>query len=183
MNDSPYIKATKEWFEKFVLALNLCPFAHNPAQKGQIRFVLSEAKDPDALVRDLLPQLMFLYDHDPSEWETTLLVHPHCMGDWEDFWDFLGFVEELIDDAGLTGVFQVVGFHPDYLFGGEDPSDASHFTNRSPFPMMHILREESLSEAADGPLDVEAIPVENIRRLRDLGRQVLEKKLLEWKQV
>lgn len=179
MINSPYIKSTQTWLEKFVLGLNLCPFAHKPFKQGQIRFVLSEAKDADALVRNLLPELMFLYDHDPEEWETTLLVHPHCMQEWDDFWDFLGIVEELIDEAGLTGVFQVVGFHPDYLFGGEDPEDASHFTNRSPFPMMHILREESLSAAADGALDVEKIPEENIRRLRDLGRGILEKKLNE----
>lgn len=177
MNDSPYIKATKTWLEKFVLALNLCPFAHKPFQEGQIRFVLSEAKDTDSLVRDLLPELMFLFDNDPKDWETTLLVHPHCLHAWDDFWSFLEIAEEIVDEAGLTGVFQLVGFHPDYLFGGEDPTDSSHFTNRSPFPTIHILREESLSEAADGPMDTEAIPVENVKRLRELGRGVLEKKL------
>lgn len=183
MNDSSYIKATQQWVEKFVLALNLCPFAHKPFQEDRIRYVLTESQNADGLVRALLPELMFLFDNDPQDWETTLLVHPHCLQDWEDFWDFLGIVEELIEEAGLAGVFQVVGFHPDYLFEGEEPGDASHYTNRSPFPMMHILREASLSEAADGALDVEGIPVENVKKLRDLGRGILEKKLVKLREL
>jgi hypothetical protein len=183
MSDSPYVQATKKWFEKFVLALNLCPFAHKPAQEGKIRFVMSEARNADQLVRTLLPELMFLYDHEPDEWETTLIVHPHCLNNWDDFWDFLGIVEELIDEAGLTGIFQVVGFHPDYLFGGEEPGDASHFTNHSPFPTMHILREESLSGAVESHPDVEGIPVANVKKLRELGTGILGKKLKELQEL
>ncbi len=177
MSENPYLKATRQWVEKFVIGLNLCPFARHPFQQGRIRFVLSEAQDENQLVRDLLTEFLFLYDAEPSVWETSLLVHPHCLKKWEDYWDFLEIAEELLDEAGLTGVFQLVGFHPDYLFGEEDPADASHYTNRSPFPLIHILREESISQAVDTHPDIDKIPVENVKKLRELGKSILEKKL------
>jgi hypothetical protein len=177
MQTDPYLKATDAWLQDFVLKLNLCPFAHQPYQQGRVRFALSEAQQFDTLAKELLQELLLLYQADPKEWETTLLVHPHCLNSWEEFLEFWGLAEYLIAEAGLEGEIQVVGFHPDYQFGEEAPEDPSHFTNRSPFPMLHLIREASLSQAVASHPEPDMIPIHNIEKLQKIGREELEKRL------
>lgn len=163
------LQATRNWVERFVIGLNLCPFAGVPAAAGRIRYVVSAAKDIDILYQDLLTELAFLVDADVEEVETTVLVHPHVLQDFEQYLDFLAIVDEALEAADLEGILQVASFHPDYQFEDAPADDVSHYTNRSPYPMLHILREDSLSAAIDLHPDVEGIPARNVEKMRVMG--------------
>lgn len=168
--DDP-LAATREWVERFVVGLNLCPFAGAVAAQGRIRYVLSQAQDIDVLYQDLLGELALLVDADPDAVETTLLVHPWVLQDFEQYLDFLALVEEALEEAGLEGMVQVASFHPDYQFEGEAADDPSNLTNRSPYPMLHLLREASITTALEHYPDPEMIPVRNVEKLRKLHGQ------------
>ncbi len=161
--------ATRLWVERFVIGLNLCPFAGAVAADGRIRYTLSSATDIDVLYQDLLAELAFMVDADPQAVETSVLVHPLVLQDFEQYLDFLEIVDEALEESGLDGILQVASFHPDYQFEGPDAADVSHYTNRSPYPMLHILREDSLSNAIDNYPDPEGIPERNVQKMRDLG--------------
>jgi hypothetical protein len=163
------LKATRQWVERFVIGLNLCPFAGAAATGDRIRYVLSEARDIDVLYQDLLQELSLLVETDVAQVETTVLVHPHVLEDFELYLDFLEIVEEALEEAELEGILQVASFHPQYQFEDTEADDVSNYTNRSPFPMLHILREESLSTAIDHYPDPEGIPARNIQKMHDLG--------------
>ncbi|HEX2899459.1 MAG TPA: DUF1415 domain-containing protein, partial [Bacteroidia bacterium] len=130
--------------------------------------VLSEARDIDILYQDLLREMAHLMEVDPEEVETTVLVHPWVLNDFEEYLDFLEIVEEAIEEAELDGILQVASFHPKYQFEGPPADDPSHRTNRSPYPMLHILREESLTAALDNYPDPENIPERNIAKMREM---------------
>lgn len=174
-----YIKQTERWLQHFVIALNLCPFASVPFKKGQVKLVLEESEDPDALVNTFLQELNYLYQIDPAKTETTLIIHPHVFTNFLDYNDFLGVAEDLLEEAGLAGIFQLASFHPDYEFAGSSLNDPANYTNRSPFPMLHLLREESVSKAVDYFPNPENIPDVNVERLRNMG---VEKIKACWKQ-
>jgi hypothetical protein len=174
-----YIKQTEQWLEHFVIALNLCPFASVPFKKGQVRLVLEESEDPDVLVNTFLQELNYLYQTDPAKTETTLIVHPNVLTDFLDYNDFLGVAEDLLEDAALSGILQIASFHPKYQFAGSPVDDPANYTNRSPFPMLHLLREDSISKAVDHFPDPERIPEVNMERLRRMG---VEKIKACWKQ-
>lgn len=161
--------ATRHWLEAAVIVLNLCPFAKAALQKEQIRFVVSSAPDPETLARELVVELQRLADSDPEELETTLLVHPQVLQDFADFNDFLDVADGLLESLALDGELQVASFHPDYRFDGEDPDDVSHCTNRSPYPTLHLLREESIDRAVAAFPDAATIYEKNIETLRRLG--------------
>ena len=160
---------TLGWLEQAVIGLNLCPFATSVYVNSQVRVVVSTAKHLDAFLDELDVELLLLCDTPVQEIETTLLVHPHLFPDFLVFNDFLNIVDDVVAEHELEGVLQVLPFHPEILFGGEDETDMSHYTNRSPFPMLHLLREDSLSQAIDAHGDTDAIPERNKQVLRDLG--------------
>ena len=170
MHDVDAVKAqTLHWLEQAVIGLNLCPFAKAAYAKNQVRVVVSSAKHLDAFLDELDAELLLLRDTPAAELDTTLLVHPHLFPDFLVFNDFLNIVDDVVAEHELEGVVQVVAFHPEFLFGGEDEADMSHYTNRAPFPILHLLREDSLSKAIDAHGDTEAIPQRNKAVLRDLG--------------
>lgn len=160
---------TLHWLEQAVIGLNLCPFAKAVYKRGQLRLVVSAAKHLDGFLDELDAELALLQHTPASEVDTTLLVHPGLFPDFLEFNDFLNIVDDIVLEHGLEGVIQVAPFHPEFLFGGEDEADMSHYTNRAPFPMLHLLREDSLSAAIDAHGDTEAIPERNKAVLRELG--------------
>lgn len=163
------IAATREWVDKAVIGLNLCPFAKSVQVKGQVRYVLSVATTPEALLVDLDRELRHLAAVDPETTDTTLLVHPQVLQDFLDFNDFLGPAEALLAERGLDGVLQIASFHPRFQFAGTAPDDISNFTNRSPFPTLHLIREASIDRAVEAFPEAEAIFERNIEMLEKLG--------------
>ena len=163
------IAATRTWLERAVIGLELCPFAKPVFVKEQIRYVVSEARDVEALLGDLLDELSRLADADPARIETTLLIHPRVLSDFLDYNDFLDVADLALDQLDLVGELQVASFHPDYLFAGNEPDDLANYVTRSPYPMLHLLREASVERAVEVFPDASQIVDENKRTLRALG--------------
>ena len=164
------IAATRHWLEAAVIGLNLCPFARAVHLKQQIRWVQSPARDAQGLLDNLVHELRFLAAADPGKVETTLLIHPHALNDFLDYNDFLDVADAAVEDLGLAGVLQVASFHPDYRFEGTAADDVGNLSNRSPHPMLHLLREDSVARAVAAFPDAAAIYERNIETLRRLGR-------------
>jgi hypothetical protein len=163
------LAATKEWLEKAVIGLNLCPFAKAVYIKEQIRYVVSEAEAPEALLADLLVELRALAAADPDQIDTTLLIHPQVLDDFLDYNDFLDVAEAAIVDLGLEGVIQIASFHPEYQFVDTEPDDIENYTNRSPYPILQLLRESSVERAVATLPDTAEIYERNIATMRRLG--------------
>lgn len=163
--------ATRTWLEKAVIGLNLCPFAKAPHLGGRIRYAVSLAETPDELRADLVDELETLAAADPEEIETTLLIHPRVFADFLDYNDFLEVADETLEDLGLVGEIQVASFHPRYQFAGTEPDDIENYTNRSPYPMLHLLRESSVDAAVAAFPDTEQIYERNIETMRALGHE------------
>ena len=153
-----------------MIGLNLCPFAENPYRGNRVRFIISEQRSAAGLLEDLRAELQTLAAADPKEIETTLLIHPWVLADFTEYNDFLEVCEAAVAELDLEGELQVASFHPQYQFAGTQPDDIENFTNRSPFPMLHLLREESVSNAVESG-DTEQIYERNIDSLRRLGRE------------
>jgi uncharacterized protein len=173
-NDS-VIGATRAWLEKVVIGLNLCPFAKAVYLKNQVRFVVSRARNSDALLEELERELNFLAQVDLAQIDTTLLIHPDVLTDFLDYNDFLDVCDSVVEELELAGVLQVASFHPHYQFADTEADDVTNFTNRSPFPTLHLLREESVTRAVETFTDVDGIYQKNIATLRRLGKEKLEK--------
>ena len=167
--DDPFIVETRAWVERVVIGLKLCPFAPAPALKGLIRYATSEVETPEALLEDLATELQHLVASPPEEVETTLLVHPQVLQDFHDFNDFLEIADEALRIWGLEGEIQIASFHPQYQFAGTDPDDIGNATNRSPYPMLHLLREQSIARAVDAFGDTRSISAANLETLEKLG--------------
>ena len=167
--DDPFIVETRAWVERVVIGLKLCPFAPAPALKGLIRYAMSEAETPEALLEDLATELQHLVASPLEEVETTLLVHPQVLQDFHDFNDFLEIADEALRMWGLEGEIQIASFHPQYQFAGTDPDDIGNATNRSPYPMLHLLREQSIARAVDAFGDTRSISAANLETLEKLG--------------
>ncbi|MFY9510719.1 MAG: DUF1415 domain-containing protein [Rubrivivax sp.] len=163
------LAATQQWLERAVIGLNLCPFAKAVHLKQQIRWVESSAQDPEALLADLVHELQWLAAADPKAVDTTLLVHPQVLQDFEDYNQFLDIADTALEALGLDGVLQVASFHPDYRFDGTAAADVENFSNRSPHPMLHLLREDSIERAVAAFPDAAEIYERNIDTLRRLG--------------
>ena len=166
--DDP-VAATRRWLQRAVIGLNLCPFAKAVHVRNQVRYVVSEATTPVNLLADLMRELEFLQAADPEMVETTLLIHPGVLGDFLDYNDFLDEADAALEALGLEGELQVASFHPDYVFAGSDADDPANCTNRSPYPMLHLLREDSVSRAVEAFPDPELIVERNIDTLDQLG--------------
>lgn len=167
--DAAAVDATRVWLEKAVIGLNLCPFAKAVHVKRQIRYVVSHAETEEALLADLMHELQLLASADPGDIETTLLIHPRVLGDFLDYNDFLDLADGAVEELGLDGFLQVASFHPDYQFADSEPDDIGNYSNRSPFPTLHLLREESVDKAVAAFPDAERIYETNIATLRKLG--------------
>jgi hypothetical protein len=168
-DEAPYVDATREWLVRAVIGLNLCPFAKGVHVKDQIRYVVSLADTPEALQAELLAELKHLDEAEPELLDTTLLIHPFVLQDFLDFNDFLDVVDQTVADADLEGVLQVASFHPQYQFGGTSVDDIENHTNRSPYPVLHLLREDSIERAVAAFPDAEDIYERNMATLRKLG--------------
>ena len=160
---------TRKWIERAVIGLSLCPFAKAVHVKGQVRYVVSEATDSDALLADLERELLYLMEASPEEAETTLLIHPFVLGDFDDFTDFLDLIDVVIRMQGLSGTLQVAHFHPDYCFSDSEPGDLGNYTNRSPYPTLHLLREASIDRAVAAFPEASTIYERNIEILNRMG--------------
>ncbi len=173
------VAATRCWLETAVIGLDLCPFAEAVHRDKRIRYAVTAAEDAAALRDALAAELQYLAHADPDEVETTLLIHPRVFGDFPDYNDFLGETEALVKRLGFEGEIQVASFHPHYQFAGSTPDDVANCTNRSPYPMLHLLREASVERALDGweaaGRDPAAIYRKNIETLRALGREGWER--------
>lgn len=165
----PIITTTRAWLEQAVIGLNLCPFAKAVYHKQQIRYRHSTATDSNALLHDLCDELQTLASADPSQLDTTLLIHPHVFNDFLEYNDFLAVVDVTIANFGLEGTIQVASFHPRYQFADSAPNDIENYTNRSPYPMLHLLREASITRALAALPDADRIVEKNQETLRKLG--------------
>ncbi|AYO09205.1 DUF1415 domain-containing protein [Vibrio campbellii] len=164
-----------KWLNDVVIGLNLCPFAAKPQRNKQIKIFVSEASQEEALLEDILLQLIELSNTEPEKLETTLVVVPNML---QDFWDynlFIDWVEGLIKQQDWEGIFQVATFHPDYCFGGAEPEDDENLTNRSPYPVFHLIREESMEKVLKHYPDPESIPDTNIARVSALSAEERQK--------
>ncbi|MEG1679880.1 MAG: DUF1415 domain-containing protein [Stenotrophomonas sp.] len=163
------IAVTRNWLEKAVIGLNLCPFAKAVYVKQQVRFVLSDATTPEALLEQLAEELLLLRDTPVEQVDTTLIIHPEVLGDFLDYNDFLENADAAVEALDLQGILQVASFHPQYQFAGAAPDDVSNYTNRSPYPTLHLLREDSVERAVAAFPDPDVIVERNIATLDQLG--------------
>jgi len=165
------IAETRAWVRRAVIGLNLCPFARAVDAKDQIRYVFSDATDPETLLATLVVELQRLADTDPDVVDTTMVIHPRVFADFEDFNDFLELADAAVEDLDLDGVLQVASFHPHFQFADTEPDDITNATNRSPYPTLHLLREESVDRAVAAFPEAEAIFERNMATLEKLGPQ------------
>jgi hypothetical protein len=174
-DDEAIVAATRRWVERAVVGLNLCPFAKAVVVKEQVRYVVSPARTPEELLEQLMNELQDLADADPEQVDTTLLIHPFVLNDFLDFNEFLDVADAAIEDMKLDGDIQVASFHPDYQFADTDINDISNYTNRAPYPILQLLREESIDRAVEAIPDAAEIFEKNIETLEKLGHEGWDK--------
>ena len=160
-----------------MIGLRLCPFAASPYLRGLVRYRVSEQQSPEGLAEELVEELLHLAAADPLQCETSLLIHPHVLGDFLDYNQFLDQADSAVAALGLRGELQVASFHPAYQFAGSAPNDVENCSNRSPYPMLHLLRESSVRRAAATFPEVNEIGNRNMATLRELGAAGLQKLL------
>lgn len=171
LDEAKVLADTRRWLEKAVIGLNLCPFAKAVYVKEQVRFVVSDATTPEQLVEQLGEELVLLRDTPAEQVDTTLLVHPLVLGDFLDYNDFLDQADALVEALELDGILQVASFHPDYQFADSRPDDIENYSNRAPYPILHLLREDSVSRAVDAYPEADVIVERNYATLRKLGHE------------
>ncbi len=168
-------EAVRAWVDNLVVGLEWCPFARREVMQGTVRYVETRATTDLGLLSALAEEFRLMDEH--ADIETTLVILPHMLAGFRPYLDFMGYVDPLLDSLGRTGIYQVASFHPDYRFEGTEADDPANFTNRSPWPLLHILREDSLSEAIDGwekkHGPTSGIPERNIARTREMGSDAL----------
>ena len=163
------IEDTQQWLLQAVVGLNLCPFAKAAVVKDMLRYRVCASSEPADLLAMLREELQHLADTHPDKLDTTLLIAPKALPDFLDFNEFLGDCEQVLTDLELDGVLQVADFHPRYQFGGTDVDDIENFTNRAPYPTLHLLREASIDKAVEAYPDASLIFERNIEVLNKLG--------------
>lgn len=174
-DDEQIIAATQKWLEKAVIGLNLCPFAKAVHVKQQIRYVVSPATSPEVLLETLMNELQLLSDTDPDTIDTTLLIHPFVLTDFLDYNEFLDVADAAVEDMQLDGELQVASFHPGYQFAETDQNDISNYTNRAPYPILHLLREDSIERAVEAFPEASEIFDKNIETMEKLGHDGWDK--------
>lgn len=168
----PITKSVTQWVETVVIGLDLCPFAREELINKRIRFAVSAAITEAELLVDLQTELILLGDKEAVE--TTLLIHPQVLGNFYDYNQFLNDADKLLTKTGLEGIFQIASFHPDYQFHGTEPDDAENYTNKAPYPMLHLLREASMERAIASYPHADKIAQRNIVLMETIGRDKLE---------
>lgn len=163
------IEAMQRWLEKAVIGLNLCPFAKAVHAKKQVRFVVSAAEDLEALQQDLVKELRHLHESEPAEVDTTLLIHPWVLNDFLEYNDYLDIADATLVEMGLEGEIQIASFHPQYQFADAPADDISNYTNRAPYPVLHLLREASIERAVEAFPDASTIFERNIETMERIG--------------
>ncbi|MEM6639759.1 MAG: DUF1415 domain-containing protein [Pseudomonadota bacterium] len=172
------IADTRAWVERMVLGEGLCPYARAPWHAALVRLIESDATTEQALVHDLASEIQRMQEQGVG---TTLLIHPKALNDFPDYIAFLDIADEVLRRLGAEGELQIASFHPDYCFDGTPAEDAANYTNRSPWPMLHLLREADVAAAVARSADVGNVPERNIRHLRELGLAAISEKLAEAK--
>lgn len=169
-SDAEHIVAdTQYWLERAVIGLNLCPFAKSVFVKKQVRYALTAASTADELLAELDAEFALLAATPPAQLDTTLLIHPRAMTNFLDYHFFLAEANALLRNLDLEGVFQIASLHPQYEFAGCEPDDIANFTNRSPYPTLHLLRESSIDRAVAAFPEAESIFERNIETMQRLG--------------
>lgn len=163
------IEDTRVWLERAVIGLNLCPFAKSVHVKGQVHYVVSRAQSAQELLTELAVELKALAEHDPLTRDTTLLIAPDCLADFLAFNDFLAKADKTLRKLDLDGVLQIANLHPDYQFAGTEPDDITNYTNRSPYPTLHLLREDSIDRAVAAFPEAESIFEKNMETMERMG--------------
>ena len=161
----------RRWLERAVIGLNLCPFAKAVYARNQVRIVVSDASTERALLEQLGEEMALLRDTPAGQVDTTLLVHPQELGDFLDFNDFLDDADALVEALDLDGVLQVASFHPHYQFAGTEPDDAVNLTNHAPYPILHLLREDSVDRAVAAYPEPDSIIERNVATMQELGSE------------
>lgn len=177
MGSERVIDSVRKWVESFVVEFNFCPFVKRELVNNRIRFAVTVAATEEQLLIALQTELELLNNDESIE--TTLLIHPHVLQNFYYYNEFLSVADSLLVEMNLEGVYQIASFHPDYQFGGTDPGDVENYTNRSPYPMLHLLREDSLEKAIANYPDVDQIPTRNIELLNRLGSDKVKMILLD----
>jgi uncharacterized protein len=177
MDKQSVIEETRHWIANMVIGLNLCPFAQRVFDAGRIRYTVSDAISAKALAKALADELKVLRSTPITEIETTILIHPNALQDFFEYNEFLDVADRMITEVGLEGAIQIASFHPEYQFAETDVDAVENYTNRSPYPMLHLLREASITQAAKDPDEVDAIPLRNIETLRNLGLAAILERL------
>ncbi len=171
ISDDVVIANTKAWLEKAVIGLNLCPFAKAVYIKNQIRITVSHAKHLDAFLEDIDREFDYLKNCEQAETETSLLVHASLFDDFFIFNDMLDIVDDMIVEHGVEGVWQIAPFHPRFQFEGTDENDIGNYTNRSPYPTLHFIREDGIADAMKNFPDAATIFERNIEKLQAMGHE------------
>lgn len=177
VSEEQAIAAARCWVEQVVIKYNFCPFAHKPARHNTIAYVASLAQHADALVEDLINRLLLLRDADHNKIETIVLVAPSCLQRFNDYNQFLDVVDVLIKQFNLQGIIQVASFHPDYQFADLGKDDVRNYTNRSPYPMFHLILEDSIAHAREAYPGVDQIPENNMQLLQAQGLEQAKRQL------
>ncbi len=164
---------TRLWVEKMVVGLNLCPFAAPEIHRDSIRYAVAVGNSVDEAIKSFLEELILIQESPEEKLSTTLVIFPSGQEDFEDFLDLLGLAEDCIEQAGLEGLFQLASFHPGYLFDGVAENDITNWTNRAPFPVLHIIREGQMSRVLSSYKTPEEIPERNMELMESLGRDGL----------
>lgn len=167
--DERVVADVRHWLTRAVIGLNLCPFAKSVHVKGQVRYVVSQATRDEDVLDDLERELRALAEADPEQVDTTLLIVPHALADFLAYNDFLYFADRALGSLRLEGTLQIASFHPQYQFEGTAPDDIENYTNRAPYPILHLLREDSIARAAEAFPEAEDIYERNMETLRQLG--------------
>jgi hypothetical protein len=171
MNEEEVVTRTQAWVDQAVIGLNLCPFAKAVVAKRQMRYAVCMDSDPEQVLKLLQTELQHLVDTDPEVLDTTLLIAPNVLPDFLAFNEFLFDCDSVLQSLGLEGVLQIADFHPRYQFAGTEPDDMGNFTNRSPYPTLHLLREDSIDKAVAAFPDASQIYERNVQVLEALGKE------------
>ncbi|HHA19771.1 MAG TPA: DUF1415 domain-containing protein [Methylophaga sp.] len=172
MDHEKIIKAVRHWVETLVVGLNLCPFAKRELINNRVRFTVTDATTEQQLLETLQAELQLL--NDDRSIETTLLIHPDVLQDFYDYNEFLDYADGLLVQLELDGIYQIASFHPNYQFADTEPDDVENYSNRTPYPLLHLIREQSLERAIANYPNSDQIPQRNVELLRSLGSKKMQ---------
>lgn len=171
MDKKEIITQTRQWLTDVIVGLNLCPFAKRVVLADSIRLTVSESTTAEKLLENFVAEIELIENTDVEQLETTLLIIPAMLAEFEDYNQFLDLVDDLLLEFNWQGIFQIASFHPHYCFAGASPDDRENLTNQSPYPILHILREDSVEKAIAHYPDIDAVPQRNIKRVEELSSQ------------